>query len=80
MKRMIEFADKNHLEIMLAYYPPYHSKYNPIERSWGILEKTIGVERFLNTLETTLEWAKSMTRKGVNPVVKLLETSYQKGV
>jgi transposase len=61
MKRMIEFADKNHLEIMLAYYPPYHSKYNPIERSWGILEKTIGVERFFNTFETTLEWAKSMT-------------------
>ena len=22
----------------LAYYPPYHSKYNPIERLWGILE------------------------------------------
>jgi hypothetical protein len=38
MKRMIEFTDKNHLEIMLAFQPPYHSKYNPIERSWGILE------------------------------------------
>ena len=21
------------------YYPPYHSKYNPVERCWGILEK-----------------------------------------
>jgi transposase len=21
-----------------VYYPPYHSKYNPIERLWGILE------------------------------------------
>ena len=20
------------------YYPPYHSKYNPIERCWGVLE------------------------------------------
>jgi transposase len=39
MKRMIEFADKNNLEILLVYYPPYHSKYNPIERCWGILEK-----------------------------------------
>ena len=38
MKRMIEFADKNNLEIVLAYYPPYYSKYNPIERCWGILE------------------------------------------
>jgi len=34
----------------------------------------------LNNLETTLEWAKSMTWKGANPVVKLLEISYQKGV
>ncbi|HIE01648.1 MAG TPA: hypothetical protein EYP59_15380 [Thiotrichaceae bacterium] len=22
----------------LAYYPPYHSKYNPVERVWGVLE------------------------------------------
>ncbi|MFA5922914.1 MAG: hypothetical protein WC856_16775, partial [Methylococcaceae bacterium] len=29
MKRLTEFADKNNLEIVLAYYPPYHSKYNP---------------------------------------------------
>jgi transposase len=21
-----------------VYYPPYHSKYNPIERCWGVLE------------------------------------------
>jgi hypothetical protein len=34
---MIEFADKNNLEIVLAYYPPYHSKYNPVERCWGIV-------------------------------------------
>jgi len=24
--------------IQLLYYPSYHSKYNPIERCWGILE------------------------------------------
>lgn len=39
MKRLTEFADQHDLEIVLAYYPPYHSKYNPIERCWGILEK-----------------------------------------
>ena len=54
MKRMNEFADNNNLEIVLAYYPPYHSKYNPIERSWGILEKHWGAT-LLNTVETTLE-------------------------
>ena len=79
MKRMIEFADKNNLEIVLAFYPPYHSKYNPIERCWGILENHWS-GTLLNTLEITLEWAKTMTWKGLSPVIKLLETTYQKGV
>lgn len=79
MKRMVEFADKNDLEIVLAYYPPYHSKYNPIERSWGILENHWN-GTLLNSVETTLEWAKSMTWKGLNPAVELLETVYKKGV
>jgi|NGEPerStandDraft_6_1074524.scaffolds.fasta_scaffold96800_1 transposase len=79
MKRLTEFADKNDLEIVLAYYPPYHSKYNPIERCWGILENHWN-GTLLNTLETTLEWAKSMTWKGLEPVVEVLETIYKKGV
>lgn len=79
MKRMVEFADKNNLEIVLAYYPPYHSKYNPIERTWGILENHWS-GALLNTASTTLEWAKTMTWKGLHPVVSLLETTYQKGV
>lgn len=79
MKRMIEFADKNNLEVVLAYYPPYHSKYNPVERAWGILENHWGAT-LLNTVETTLEWAKTMTWKGKKPVVKLRETVYQKGI
>ena len=79
MKRMVEFADNNDLEIVLAYYPPYHSKYNPIERSWGILENHWS-GTLLNSIEITLEWAKTMTWKGLNPVVKLLETTYEKGV
>jgi hypothetical protein len=32
MKRLIQFALKHQVSISLAYYPPYHSKYNPIER------------------------------------------------
>ncbi len=38
MKRIIEFAHKHQVNIRLAYYPPYHSKYNPIERTWAVLE------------------------------------------
>jgi hypothetical protein len=38
MQRMVEFVYHSGLTVRLAYYPPYHSKYNPIERCWGILE------------------------------------------
>jgi transposase len=79
IKRMVEFADNNNLEIVLAYYPPYHSKYNPIERCWGILEHHWSAT-LLNSVETTVEWAKTMTWKGLHPMVELVETVYQKGV
>ena len=33
--RMTEFADRTGLCVRLVYYPPYHSKYNAIERYWA---------------------------------------------
>ena len=39
LKRMVQFADWSGLEVRLVYYPPYHSKYNRIERCWSALEK-----------------------------------------
>ncbi|NJM66326.1 MAG: hypothetical protein HC851_12025 [Acaryochloris sp. RU_4_1] len=36
LNRMVAFADSTGKTIQLLYYPPYHSKYNPIERCWGI--------------------------------------------
>ena len=53
IKRMVEFADRHNLEIVLVYYPPYHSKYNPIERCWGILEGHWN-GTLLNTVDTVL--------------------------
>ena len=53
LKRMVEFSKTIGQPIQLLYYPPYHSKYNPIERCWGILEqhwngaKLIDVETML---------------------------------
>jgi hypothetical protein len=38
MQRLVEFVQQYRVMVRLAYYPPYHSKYNPIERCWGILE------------------------------------------
>jgi Rhodopirellula transposase DDE domain len=79
MRRMVEFADHNHLDVLLVYYPPYHSKYNPIERCWGILEMHWN-GALLNSVDSTLAWARSMTWKNRHPVVTLLDKVYAKGV
>jgi transposase len=63
---MVEFADRHQLSIRLVYYPPYHSKYNPIERCWGILEMHWN-GTLLSTIEKALKWAETMTWKGLHP-------------
>ena len=79
MKRLVEFSDRHKLTVELAYYPPYHSKYNPIERCWGILENHWD-GALLNTISATLAWAQSMTWRGIKPLVALLEGVYDTGV
>ena len=79
LNRMVAFVDQIGKPIQLLYYPPYHSKYNPIERCWGILELHWNGTR-LTDVETMLGWAKTMTWKGLQPVVKLSTTLYEKGI
>lgn len=79
MKRIIEFAHQYQLNIRLAYYPPYHSKYNPIERTWGILEKSWNGS-VIDEVETALKFAENMKWKGKHPVVKLVTQTYSIGV
>ena len=79
LRRMVEFADWSGLEIRLVYYPPYHSKYNPIERCWSSLEKRWG-GTLLNSLGVILEQARRMTWLGEHPVVECLQGDYPQGV
>lgn len=79
MKRLIELADETQRTIELAYYPPYHSKYNPIERVWGVLENYWNGS-LLDTLETVVQLAQNMTYQGLHPVVEIVEKTYQTGV
>jgi transposase len=79
LKRIVEFARKYGLVVQLAYYPPYHSKYNPIERCWGILELHWN-GALLDSVEAVLGYAETMTWKGGHPEVVLVETAYSKGV
>jgi Rhodopirellula transposase DDE domain len=79
LKRMVEFADWSGREIRLVYYPPYHSKYNRIERCWSALEKKWnGV--LLNGAEVVLQCARRMTWKGHHPTVGSLDGVYPDGV
>ena len=79
LSRMVELSDSINRPIQLLYYPPYHSKYNPIERCWGILELKWNGTKLIDA-ETMLGWAKKMTWKGLHPVVNLSRTVYEKGI
>lgn len=79
MKRIVNFANNSKVKIKLAYYPPYHSKYNPIERCWGILEQHWN-GNVLDSIEIALEYAKTMTWKGKHPYVILNENTYENGI
>jgi transposase len=79
LKRMVEFVDWSGLEVRLVYYPPYHSKYNPIERCWSALEKKWNGE-LLNCWEVVLRCAQRMRWKRRHPTVKRLEGEYAAGV
>ena len=79
LKRMVELTDHIGTPIRLLYFPPYHSKYNPVERCWGILEKHWNGAKLVDA-QTMLEWAKTMTWKGIHPVVELSHKVYEKGV
>ena len=79
IKRMVEFSAKADIEIILAYYPPYHSKYNPIERVWGVLEQHWNGD-ILDSKNTVIEFAKTMTWNGKNPNVTTIDKVYETGV
>ncbi len=79
MKRVTDFVDQSQLPIQLAYYPPYHSKYNPIERVWGVLEQHWNGS-LLDNCQTVLKFAQTMTYKGQQPIVKFVEAVYKTGV
>ena len=79
LHRMVQLVDTIGKPFQLLYYPPYHSKYNPIERCWGILELHWNGTQ-LRDANTMLAWAQSMTWKGHPPVVKLNHKEYPRGI
>jgi hypothetical protein len=79
MQRMVQFVQQYCVIVRLAYDPPYHSKYNPIERCWGILENHWN-GTLLDAIDTVLQCARTMTWNGKHPMVELVTPTYQTGV
>jgi DDE family transposase len=79
MFRLVQFVQRSGVAVRLAYYPPYHSKYNPIERCWGILEMHWN-GALLDSRVAVCGFTQSMTWKGTHPVVELVTTPYHSGV
>ena len=79
LKSLVNLSDKYQIEIELVYYPPYHSKYNPIERIWARLEKMWnGI--LLTSIELCNDIMKKLTWKKVKSEVKLITKEYKKGI
>ena len=71
IKRIVQFSLETQLRIRLIYYPPYHSKYNSIERCWAVLEK-YGHGAILETVSVAINWTSNMKWKGKHPTVHLI--------
>ena len=79
LKRIVAFSDSTGLEVRLTYYPPYHSKYNPIERYWGGLEKSWN-GYLLDSIDTIINRVANFTWKGIAGTARLLDSIYPKGI
>jgi DDE family transposase len=75
-----KLADRLGVEIRVAHYPPYCSKYNPIEHRLfphvtracrGVILRTLGTAQYY--------MAKASTRTGLTVTVKILEKIYETG-
>lgn len=79
IKRISQFSSLNKLRIRLIYYPPYHSKYNSIERCWAALENYWN-GAILDSVQSALNWASNMKWKDKHPTVNLIDNIYPKGI
>ena len=73
-------ADRMGLEIRVAHYPPYTSKYNPIEhRLFPHLSRACQGVIFRNVLQVQHYMAKAATKGGLKVVVNILDKVYEAG-
>jgi transposase len=79
LKGLIDLGKKYNIEIELIFYPPYHSKYNPVERLWARLENMWN-GFLLETKGICLNFMQNLTWNNVNSITKICEVKYEKGL
>lgn len=79
IKSLIALAKKYNISIELVYYPPYHSKYNPIERYWARLQVSWS-GLIINTIDKLIETINKVTWKGIKSKATLVTKEYKKGI
>ena len=79
LKGLIEVAKKYNITIELIYYPPYHSKYNPVERLWARLENMWN-GYLLESVDICMNFMKNLTWKENKSITKLKDVKYEKGM
>lgn len=79
MKCLIDLVKKYNISIELVYYPPYHSKYNPIERYWARLQLSWS-GLIINTVDKLIETINKVNWKGVYTQATLVNKEYKKGI
>ena len=79
IKRIQDFSNHLNLEVELCYYPPYHSKYNLVERTFGGLEKH-WMGRILHDKDTIEKIASQFVWAGKKANVTMIDTEYNLGV
>lgn len=79
IKRIMEFSAITGLKIHLLYYPPYHSKYNPIERVWAAVENYWN-GTLLTSVEKVINTVKNIKWKNIKLIPIFVDKSYEKGI
>ena len=79
IKKLVKLSIKYDLIIQLVYYPPYHSKYNIIERVWAHIQ--IEQRRLtIDSLELLIECLNKIKWRGINIDGNLSMVKYEKGI
>lgn len=79
IKCLIDLVKKYNISIELVYYPPYHSKYNAIERYWARLHLSWN-GLIIDTVDKLIETINKVTWKGTKSVATLVTKEYKKGI